>query len=165
MDEDKQRNHVSQFSRAGGPIQTLGNAMEEETTEENQLPTKWTKGMASPNPAGRPKQPKTVAEVRAIAREHTVGAITTLVNVHKNKKAPPAARVAAATAILDRGWGKATGDLETAEGLVIQVVKFTQIEEPAAHVSKRCARWDAIQDWSLTTPWPTVSKPLDCRSP
>jgi DNA-directed RNA polymerase subunit E'/Rpb7 len=73
---------------------------------------------------------KTVAEVRAIAREHTVGAITTLVNVHKNKKAPPAARVAAATAILDRGWGKATGDLENAEGLVIQVVRFTQIEEP-----------------------------------
>jgi hypothetical protein len=26
--------------------------------------------------------------------------------------------------------GEATGDLENAEGLVIQVVRFTQIEEP-----------------------------------
>jgi hypothetical protein len=95
-------------------------------------PVKWEKGMPSPNPKGRPKQPKTAAEVRAIAREHTVGAIETLVKVHKNPKAPPAARVAAATAIIDRGWGKPSGDLENAEGLIIQVVKFAQpqLHEP-----------------------------------
>jgi hypothetical protein len=129
MDEDEQRDYVSQFSRAGGPIQTLGNAMEEETTEENQLPTKWTKGMASPNPAGRPKMPKTAKEVRA-ARLHTPAAIETLARFMKNPKSPAPARVAAAAAILDRGWGKPSGDLENAEGLIIQVVKFTQIEEP-----------------------------------
>ncbi len=126
MDEDEQRDYVSQFSRAGGPIQTLGNAMEEETTEENQLPTKWTKGMASPNPAGRPKMPKTAKEVRDIARLHTPAAIETLARVMKNPKSPAPARVAAAAAILDRGWGKPSGDLESAEGLIIQVVKFAQ---------------------------------------
>jgi hypothetical protein len=99
---------------------------------EEKPDTRFKPGQSG-NPAGRPKQPKTVAEVRAIARDHTVGAITTLVNVHKNPKAPPAARVAAATAILDRGWGKpASLDLEGAEQLVIKVVKFSQeqIEEP-----------------------------------
>jgi Family of unknown function (DUF5681) len=99
---------------------------------EEKPDTRFKPGQSG-NPAGRPKQPKTVAEVRAIARDHTVGAITTLVNVHKNPKAPPAARVAAATAILDRGWGKpASLYLEGAEQLVIKVVKFSQeqIEEP-----------------------------------
>jgi hypothetical protein len=118
------------FRELGGPIPTLGNAMEEETTEENRLPTKWTKGMASPNPAGRPKMPKTAKEVRDIARLHTPAAIETLARVMKNPKSPAPARVAAAAAILDRGWGKPSGDLENAEGLIIQVVKFTQIEEP-----------------------------------
>jgi hypothetical protein len=128
MDEDEQRDHVSQFSRAGGPIQTLG-AMEEETIEEN---SKWTKGMASPNPAGRPKMPKTAKEVRDIARLHTPAAIETLARVMKNPKSPAPARVAAAAAILDRGWGKPSGDLENAEGLIIQVVKFAnqQIDAP-----------------------------------
>ena len=107
MDEDEQQDQVS-----------------------NQLPSKWTKGMASPNPAGRPKMPKTAKEVRDIARLHTPAAIETLARVMKNPKSPAPARVAAAAAILDRGWGKPSGDLENAEGLIIQVVKFTQIEEP-----------------------------------
>jgi hypothetical protein len=103
-------------------------------SEEDDKPrdTKFQPGQSG-NPAGRPKQPKTVQEVRAIARDHTVGAITTLVNVHKNPKAPPVARVAAATAILDRAWGKpASFDLEGAEQLVIKVVRFSQeqIAEP-----------------------------------
>src|SRR5262245_1247502 len=79
-----------------------------------------------------PKVPRTPAEVKALAREHTVGAIETLVKVHKNPKSPPAARVAAASEILNRGWGRAPStDLEGAEQLVIKVVKFAQeqIEE------------------------------------
>jgi hypothetical protein len=95
--------------------------------DETKLPTKWTKGMPSPNPKGRPKQPKNTAEVRTLAREHTTGAIETLVRVHSNPKAPPAARVAAATAIIDRGWGKPSGDLEGAEALVIKVLKFSEL--------------------------------------
>ena len=47
-----------------------------------------------------------MSEVIALAREHTELAITTLVDIAKQTKAAPAARVAAASALLDRGWGK-----------------------------------------------------------
>jgi Family of unknown function (DUF5681) len=56
----------------------------------------------SGNPDGRPKG---LSEVIALAREHTELAITTLVDIAKQTKAAPAARVAAASALLDRGWG------------------------------------------------------------
>ena len=47
----------------------------------------------SGNPGGRPKL---LADVREFARAHTVTALNTLVEIAENKKAPPAARVAAA---------------------------------------------------------------------
>jgi hypothetical protein len=47
-----------------------------------------------------------LSEVIALAREHTDLAITTLVDIAKQTKAAPAARVAATSALLDRGWGK-----------------------------------------------------------
>ena len=58
----------------------------------------------SGNPGGRPKLD---ARVRELAQAQTENAIATLVKVMENGKAPAAARVSAATAILDRGWGKA----------------------------------------------------------
>ena len=58
----------------------------------------------SGNPGGRPKE---VAEVKALARQHTEEAISTLATVMKDTTAPPSARVMAAGTILDRGWGKA----------------------------------------------------------
>src|SRR5262249_41268302 len=57
----------------------------------------------SGNPSGRPKA---VAEIRALAREHTKAALEALVEIVNNKKAPPAARVAAANSLLDRGYGR-----------------------------------------------------------
>ena len=57
----------------------------------------------SGNPGGRPK---VVAEVRDLAREHTVEAVQTLVSIMTNPKSAPAARVSAANALLDRGYGK-----------------------------------------------------------
>jgi hypothetical protein len=59
----------------------------------------------SGNAGGRPR---VLAEVRELARAHTTSALNTLVEIVKNKKAPPAARIAAANSILDRGYGKAT---------------------------------------------------------
>ena len=57
----------------------------------------------SGNPGGRPK---VVAEVKELAREHTSEAIETLVSIMTNTKSAPAARVSAANALLDRGYGK-----------------------------------------------------------
>jgi hypothetical protein len=62
----------------------------------------FPKGISG-NPGGRPKE---LAEVQAAARSHTVAAITTLSEICADESAPPAARVAAANALLDRGWGR-----------------------------------------------------------
>lgn len=50
---------------------------------------------------------KVLTEIRSLARSHTVTAITTLKAICSSKRAPAAARVSAACALLDRGWGKA----------------------------------------------------------
>jgi hypothetical protein len=57
----------------------------------------------SGNPGGRPKA---IAEVKELARAHTAEAIQTLVSIMTNPKSAPAARVSAANALLDRGYGK-----------------------------------------------------------
>jgi hypothetical protein len=57
----------------------------------------------SGNPGGRKKQD---VSVRELARAHGVDAIATLVEVMKDVKAPPSARVSAANSVLDRGFGK-----------------------------------------------------------
>ena len=49
--------------------------------------------------------------IRSLARSHTRTALNVLVAVMRNTKATPPARVAAANAILDRGWGKPTQSL------------------------------------------------------
>jgi hypothetical protein len=63
----------------------------------------------SGNPGGRPKG---IAHVTELARAHTPEAIETLSEIMR--EGTPGARVSAAVAILDRGWGKSpqltTGD-------------------------------------------------------
>jgi hypothetical protein len=63
----------------------------------------FVKGQSG-NPSGRPK---VVAAVRDLARVHAEDGISTLVSIMKDTANPPAARVAAAKEILDRGFGKA----------------------------------------------------------
>lgn len=60
----------------------------------------------SGNPGGRPKLPAEIVDVREQAKALTVDAINTLSEVMRSKDAPPSARVTAANALLDRGWGK-----------------------------------------------------------
>lgn len=64
---------------------------------------KWVKGAASPNPGGRPRE---VADVRDLAKSYTAEAIETLAKIMQAEDSPPTARVAAASALLDRGYGK-----------------------------------------------------------
>jgi len=62
----------------------------------------------SGNPGGRPAVAK---EVRAQAMQHSAEAIEVLVKLMRNEKAPPAARAAAANAVLDRAVGKPESSL------------------------------------------------------
>lgn len=50
---------------------------------------------------------KPMRDLRMAARSHSTMALNTLVGIARQTQSPPAARVAAATQILDRGWGKA----------------------------------------------------------
>jgi hypothetical protein len=58
---------------------------------------------------------KTLTEIRSLARSHTRTALNILVQVMRNKDATPAARVSAANAVLDRGWGKAIQAIENGD--------------------------------------------------
>ncbi len=58
---------------------------------------------------------KAKADIRALARAHTVTAIKTLAGIMQQGSANPAARVAAAQALLDRGWGKPEVHIEIDE--------------------------------------------------
>jgi hypothetical protein len=49
---------------------------------------------------------RTLTEIRSLARSHTRTALRVLVGIMRSDDATPAARVSAANAILDRGWGK-----------------------------------------------------------
>lgn len=66
------------------------------------------------NAGGRPKLPEDVKHVREMARQYTEAAIVALVDVMGAGSGP--ARVAAANALLDRGWGKAPQPMTGEDG-------------------------------------------------
>jgi hypothetical protein len=95
----------------------------------------------SGNPGGRPKA---VVDVQALAREHTTAAIQTLVAALKD----PRHKVAAATALLDRGWGKP------------QITVHAQHDINMLHlIAAQAVGADLVQELDLTptsTPEPNV---------
>lgn len=71
----------------------------------------------SGNPSGRPKI--TLADGRSlkdIARAHTEDAVAVLVELMSDEDTAAPARVSAASAILDRGWGKPSQEIEAGDG-------------------------------------------------
>lgn len=87
---------------------------------------RWVKGGASPNPGGRPKE---VGDVRELARSYTEKAVATLATIMDDAEAPPAARTAAACALLDRAYGRPAQSVEA------RIV--TNVAETAAEVLMR----------------------------
>jgi hypothetical protein len=69
----------------------------------------------SGNPGGRPKA---LAEIQDAARAHSIAAVETLARIASDTSAPPAAQVAAANAILDRGWGRPTVSVDARIGVM-----------------------------------------------
>ena len=66
--------------------------------------------------------PRALTEIRSIARSHTRSAINTLVGVMRSRNATHAARVSAANAILDRGWGKAPQSLGNGDDGTLELI-------------------------------------------
>lgn len=65
--------------------------------------------------ARKTSKARTLTEIRSLARSHTRTAIRVLVGIMRSDDATPAARVSAANAILDRGWGKTAQPIENGE--------------------------------------------------
>lgn len=59
---------------------------------------------------------KTVTNIRSIARTYAESALRALVGVMSSENATPAARVAAANSLLDRGWGKSASVMRDDDG-------------------------------------------------
>ena len=65
---------------------------------------------------------KALTSVRSLARSHTRTAITVLAKIMRSEDATAAARVSAANALLDRGWGKATQPLGGVDDGTLQLI-------------------------------------------
>ena len=83
---------------------------------------------------------KSRTEIRSLARTHTRTAVSVLIRVMRSKDATAAARVSAANAILDRGWGKATQPLESSDDGALELIHRIErvIVHPKNHDSENC---------------------------
>jgi hypothetical protein len=91
----------------------------------------WKPGQSG-NAAGRPA---VVAEVRDLARKQTKPAIRTLTHIMHHGKTDQA-RVAAASALLDRAWGKPIQAIQT-DGVGTLVVNIVRTQAPAGPTEAR----------------------------
>ena len=102
----------------------------------------------SGNPHGRPKRPETiearrvVADLKAAARELTLDAMNTLKGAMRDQKAPWAAKIAAAIAVLDRGWGKPQQTVSANVSILDQMTDDEQKALLAALAALRTAEED-----------------------
>lgn len=106
----------------------MGNPASSAGKSEKQRGRPFPKGKSG-NPSGRPKLPEDVKHVREMARLYTETAIATLASVMEDGSS--SARVAAAQAIMDRGWGKAEQPITGAEGgaLKFEVVGLSWLSQ------------------------------------
>ena len=71
---------------------------------------------------------KIPTDLRSLARAHTELCIKVLAGIASAEDAPPAARVSAAQALLDRGWGKPAQPHTGEDGDTIRVTLRTITE-------------------------------------
>src|SRR5215813_4692010 len=115
----------------------------------------------SGNPGGRPRE---IAEVKELAREHMPAAIEALASIMNNPKASDAARVSAASALLDRGYGKAPQHIDAEIGSYVAWLPrpYDTAEEWEAAVKAEMAMQ---QRPKLEGEKPSVSHLLEAKDP
>jgi hypothetical protein len=74
---------------------------------------------------------RSITEIRSLARSHTRTALNVLVGVMRSKDATATAKVSAANAILDRGWGKATQAIGNSDDGALELIH--RIERVIVH--------------------------------
>lgn len=75
-------------------------------------------------------------EFRSLARAHTTTAIKVLSAIMNDKTAADAARIAAATALMDRGWGKPKQEVMLEQEVTVNLVNSLQRIAQLEHSSK-----------------------------
>jgi hypothetical protein len=94
------------------------------------MPRRATSTSFKPGQSGNPNgRPKVLADVQNAAREHSTEAIETLAQIMRNPKAPAAARIAAASALLDRGYGKPSQSIEATNNNVTYLISDQPLTE------------------------------------
>jgi hypothetical protein len=106
--------------------------------------------------------PKTLTEIRSLARSHTRTALNVLVGVMRSKDATAAAKVSAANAILDRGWGKATQPVGNSDDGALELIH--RIERVMYDAGKFRLLMKA-RDAAAAKPVPPVQRPGMARTP
>jgi hypothetical protein len=87
---------------------------------------------------------KTPIEIKSLARSHTKTALNVLASIMNEPSAPHSARVSAATALLDRGWGKPSqtisGDpdnplvtIKRIERVIVPMIADQREDRPTEH--------------------------------
>jgi hypothetical protein len=107
---------------------------------------RFVKGQSG-NPSGLPSRPEAIErrritkDVRDLCRAHSLDAVKALVEVLNSTATPPAARVAAANSILDRGWGKPQIEVNAKVSVYDQMSE----EELAAYIAGHVIEGEVIR--------------------
>jgi hypothetical protein len=80
--------------------------------------------------------PKAITEIRSLARSHTRSALNVLVAVMRNTRASPPARIAAANALLDRGWGKPPQAIENGDDGALELIHRIELRADFQHLRR-----------------------------
>jgi|SRR5579872_4748859 hypothetical protein len=75
-------------------------------------------------------QRKSRTEIASLARAHTETVINMLISIVSREDVPPPSRIAAGTALLDRGWGKPTQSVDLHDDRPPITEIFNEIVDP-----------------------------------
>jgi len=74
--------------------------------------------------------PKTLTDIRSLARSYGPEMVRVLASIARQKSAPPSARAAAASSLLDRGYGKAEQSVDQKSDLQITIRQILDAPAP-----------------------------------